>query len=101
MDLFGPKKEKKTVKVTDLLTEEEIREIRETIEPTMEAGAYKSVSQPLVNALSDYIKNPDKEITMSKLKTAAKVVDATKKYEPSLAPILDNGLERIKELQQG
>lgn len=99
MGLFGSGKSRKTVKVTDIFTEEEIREIRQTIEPKLKSGSYKDVPQTFLKAFSEYTKNPDKEFSVLKLKTVAKVIDAAREREPSLAPILENGLKRIKKLQ--
>ena len=51
MALFGSKKDKKTVKITDIFSPEEITQIKDLIEPKLKAKEYKALPQVLAKGL--------------------------------------------------
>ena len=61
MALFGSKKEKKTVKITDIFSPEEIKEISDVISPKLKSGEYMALPQMMAKGMMDYLSRPDKE----------------------------------------
>lgn len=98
MALFGSKKDKKTVKISDIFSPEEITQIKDLIEPKLKAKEYKALPQTLAKGLMEYISHPDKEYGLSKIKGVAKVAEPMKEIEPSLASVLQSGIDKIKAL---
>ena len=97
MALFGSKN-KKTVKISDVFSPEEIKEITDVIGPKLKSGSYKALPQTLAKGLMDYLSRPEKEYGYGKIKGVAKIAGSMKEIEPSLAPILQKGIERIQAL---
>lgn len=95
MGLFGSKKDKKTVKITDVFSPEEISDV---IGPKLKSGEYKALPQTLAKGLMDYISRPEKEYGVNKIKGVAKIAKSLKEIEPSLAPTLQKGIDRIQSL---
>ena len=98
MGLFGSKKEKKTAKITDVFSPEEIKEISDVIGPKLKSGEYKAMPQLLAKGLMDYISRPEKEYGLNKIKGVAKIANSLKEFEPSLTPALQKGIDRIQSL---
>ena len=98
MGLFGSKKDKKTVKITDVFSPEEIKEISDVIGPKLKSGEYKALPQTLAKGLMDYISRPEKEYGVNKIKGVAKIAKSLTEIEPSLAPTLQKGIDRIFRL---
>ena len=94
MGLFGGKKD--AVKITDYFSAEEIQKIRETIGPKLEANEYMPMPQLMAKGLMDYMIRPDKEYSRGKMNGFVKIAAAVKDIEPSLAEILQNGINRIR-----
>ena len=72
MALFGSKKEKKTVKITDIFSPEEIKEISDVISPKLKSGEYMALPQMMAKGMMDYLSRPDKEYSYNKMKGVAK-----------------------------
>lgn len=98
MGLFGLKKDSKTVRITDIFSPEEIAKIKDQIGPKLKANDYKALPQTLAKGMMDFISSPDKEYGLSKIKGVAKIAESLKGIEPSLASILQNGIDKIKAL---
>ena len=98
MGLFGSKKDKKMVKITDVFSPEEIKEISDVIGSKLKSGEYKALPQTLAKGLMDYISRPEKEYGVNKIKGVAKIAKSLKEIEPSLAPTLQKGIDRIQSL---
>ncbi|MBR0342278.1 MAG: hypothetical protein IJH64_08540 [Oscillospiraceae bacterium] len=95
MGLFGPKK---TVKITDVFTADEIKAITDVIDPKLKSGEYLAFPQMMAKGVMDYISRPDKEYGVNKMKGLAKIAKSLQEFEPSLAPILQNGINKIQAL---
>ena len=52
----------------------------------------------LAKGLMDYISRPEKEYGVNKIKGVAKIAKSLKEIEPSLAPTLQKGIDRIQSL---
>ena len=76
MALFGSKKEKKTVKITDIFSPEEIKEISDVISPKLKSGEYMALPQMMAKGMMDYLSRPDKEYSYNKMKGVAKIAKA-------------------------
>lgn len=98
MALFGSKKEKRTVKITDIFSPEEIREISNVISPKIKSGEYMAFPQMMAKGMMDYLSRPDKEYGYNKMKGVAKIAKAVQEFEPSLVPTLQKGIDRIQAL---
>ncbi len=98
MGLFGKKKETKGVKISDVFSLEDLQTIKGTIEPKLNGGQYKALPQTLAKGLMDYVGNPEKEFSPNKMKGLAKIAVSFKEIEPSLGPVLQKGIEKIKAL---
>ena len=98
MALFGSKKDKKTVKITDVFTSEEIKEISDVISPKLKSGEYMALPQLMAKGMMDYLSRPDKEYGYSKIKGVAKIAKSLQEFEPSLSPTLQKGIDRIQAL---
>ena len=98
MALFGSKKEKKTVKITDIFSPEEIKEINDVISPKLKSGEYMALPQMMAKGMMDYLSRPDKEYSYNKMKGVAKIAKAVQEFEPSLVPTLQKGIDRIQAL---
>ena len=97
MGLFGSKN-KKTVKITDVFSPQEIQEITGVISPKLKSGSYKALPQTLAKGMMDYLSRPEKEYGYNKIKGLAKIAASLKDVEPSLAPIFQKGIDRIQSL---
>ena len=98
MALFGSKKDTKTVKITDMFLPEEIKEISDLISPKLKSGEYKALPQLMAKGMMDYLSRPEKEYSYNKMKGAAKIAKSLQEIEPSLAPTLQKGIDRIQAL---
>ena len=94
MGLFGGKKD--MVKITDFFSAEELQQIKDTIGPKLAANEYKPLPQVMAKGLMDYVSRPEKEYSRGKMNSFAKIADAVKVFEPSLAGILQNGVTKIR-----
>ena len=94
MGLFGGKKD--TVKITDYFSAEELQKLKDTVGPKLASGEYKAMPQLMAKGLMDYLNRPDKEYSRGKMNSFAKIADAVKEFEPSLAEILQNGVNKIR-----
>lgn len=96
MGLFGGKKDKNTVKITDYYSAEELQQIRETVKPKLAANAYLAMGELLAKGLIAYVERPEKEYSYHKMNSFMKIADAMKDFEPSLEPILQNGINKYR-----
>lgn len=94
MGLFGGKKDKLTVKITDFYSAEDLQKISETIEPKLAANEYKAIPQITAKGLMDYVKRPEKEYSYSKFSGFIKIAATVKTFEPSLEKILQDGIDK-------
>lgn len=85
-------------KITDVFSSEEIRQISDVIEPKLKGGEYKALPQTLAKGLMEYLSHPDKEYGLNKIKGIAKIAGPMKEIEPTLGPVLQKGIDRIKTL---
>ncbi|MBR0438489.1 MAG: hypothetical protein IJK00_05095 [Clostridia bacterium] len=95
MGLFS-RKDKKTYKLADFFSPEEVGKIRSTIEPKLSSGQYGAMPQLMGKGLLDYLKDPIKELSEGRMNSFVKIADAVKTFEPELAPILQNGINRFR-----
>ena len=68
------------------------------ISPKLKSGEYKAMPQLLAKGMMDYISRPKKEYGLNKIKGVAKIANSLKEIEPSLAPTLQKGIDRIQSL---
>ena len=94
MGLFGIGKDKKTVKITDYFSAEELQTIRDTLEPKLKANEYGALPQLMANGLIEYIDQAEKEFSPGKMNKFIKVADSVKTFEPSLEGILQSGIDK-------
>ena len=94
MGLFGGKKD--GVKITDYFSAEDLQKITDTVGPKLTAGKYPALPQLMAKGLMDYVSRPDKVYSRGKMNSFAKVADAMKEIEPSLAEILQNAVNKIR-----
>jgi hypothetical protein len=102
MGLFGSKNEKteRTVRITELFTEEGLREIKEIVGPKVAGREYGS--QYMEMASDIYKAACDAEKTYGK-KELTKLIFATgamTKLEPSLNPILKPAIEKYQAMKK-
>ena len=93
MGLFGFGKNEKMVKITDFFSAEDLQKIAAEVEPSL-SGAYGMLGQTLGKGLMDYINRPDKEYGYSKFGAFIKIAESFKGIVPSLAPILQKGIDK-------
>ena len=94
MGLFGAKTP--GVKLTDFYTAEELQTIRARIDPKLAAGQYAAMAQLLAKGMSDLIKRADRETSYAKQGKFMKIAASFIQFEPDLAPILQNGINKYQ-----
>ena len=96
-DFFGSGKK---MKITDIFPMEDIEKITSVIGPKVAAGSYSQMAQLLGKGLMDYLKNPSKEISFSRLQGVVKILESFKGFEPSLQGIMEAAIERFNALSK-
>ncbi|MBQ5955947.1 MAG: hypothetical protein IJL46_00060 [Clostridia bacterium] len=94
MGLFS-KKDKKTYKIADILSADEIQQIKRTIEPKLASGQYGALPQLMGKGLMDHLKDPMRELSEGKMKGFIKIADSMKTLEPGIAGILQNAINKF------
>ena len=94
MGLFGSKKP--GYKLVDFYTIDELKTIRATIAPKLEAGQYIGIPLMFGKALLDLINRAGNETSYSKQGKFMKIAESFKEFEPDLAPILQSGIDKYR-----
>ena len=95
MGLFG-KKDLPKFKASEIISEEDCKKILATVKP----GSYKTAYNPMAETLCDFAKSPDKEYDEKELAKVVYSAGCFTKIEPDLAPILNEGIKKFKELKK-
>lgn len=99
MGLFNfRKKDEKTAYITEFIPEEDLQKITDVIQPKLRFRGYVAVYEQLViKQLNAYATGKKKAYNYRQLAEFAKILEESKKIEPSFEPVFQSGIEKIQE----
>ena len=102
MGLFGSKKKEEVfAKITDFFSIEDMSKIRDLVGPKKAANMYKLEYTDVVNWLLDAINNTDKSLNKKDMTSILFSVGTMTKIEPSLNPIFNPAIEKMRAFRKG
>lgn len=100
MGLFGSKKEMMRATPIDVFSQETLDTIKDVVDPKLENreyGKYRGMAEMLLVA----VRKADEEFNEKEWRSILYAAGAMTKIEPSLAPMLQAGIDRFHALKKG
>ena len=96
MRWFKSKKEENGVRLTDIYSNEELKEIKELLQRNRIGIKYRTIyHQTAVKEVLGYLGDPNKSYSLRKIKGFISPAKVVMELEPSIGPVLQKGVDRI------
>lgn len=102
MGLFGSKKKEEIpARITDFFSDEDLSKIKELVGQKKASHMYKREYMDVVNCLLDAIDNAEKPLYKKEITKILFSVGTMTKMEPSLNPIFNPAIEKMRAFRKG